>query len=133
MTVIQHQGRILVVEDDADLALLVAARLKAAGYEVHTEYSGACALGYAAEHQPNLVVLDVRLPDLGGYEVCEELRKLTHCGDVPVVMFSVMDETIDRERGFEHGADAYLPKSCAPSQLLNTIDQLLSPPEPVLA
>lgn len=126
MTATDH-GWILVVEDDEDASFILKSRLESAGYEVHAESSGARALGYAAEHEPALVVLDVRLPDLGGYEVCEELRKFDHCAEVPVVMFSVMDEPVDRERGFEHGADAYLPKSCGLSRLLHTIAQLLSP------
>ena len=129
---VQNPEQILVVEDDEDLLLILKTRLESAGYGVHTEASGARALGYAAEHDPDLVVLDVRLPDLGGYAVCEELRKLERCGDVPVVMYTVMDESLDRERGFEHGADAYVPKSSEFSQLLSTISQLLAGAEPAL-
>ena len=70
------QERILVVEDEADISLAMKARLEAAGYEAQTAIYGAEGIGRAMAHQPNLVILDVRLPDLSGFEVCRELRKL---------------------------------------------------------
>ena len=63
------QERILVVEDEDDIAFVLKARLESAGYEVHTEGYGATALSYATAHQPDLVILDVKLPDVDGFEV----------------------------------------------------------------
>ena len=119
------QERILIVEDEEDLALILQCRLEAAGYEVHVESRGASGLRYAVEQQPNLVILDVRLPDLGGHEVCREIRKHYDHSDLPVLIFTVVDEPLDDLHGFVSGADAYLPKACEPSQLLDTIERLL--------
>ena len=120
----QHQ-RLLIVEDDRSLVKVLKVRLESVGFEVHAESCGSTALSYAAEHQPDLVILDLRLPDIGGYEVCRELRKLYHPWSVPVLMLTGMDRPIDQVRGFAHGADAYLTKPCDPSELVRTIELLL--------
>ena len=117
--------RILVVEDEEDIALVLKARLESAGYEVHTETFGSAALSYAIEHRPDLMILDVKLPDLWGREVCQEIRKLYGRSDLPVLMFTVLNGPIDDILGFAAGADAYLTKDCEPAQLLDTVDQLL--------
>ncbi len=126
---VASQERILVVEDEADLAASLTARLEAVGYAVHTERSGSEALRYAAHHRPDLVILDVQLPDVCGYEVCEQLRRAVPHAELPVLMFSVMDTPADEMRGFASGADAYLPKRCRPTDLLQTIAQLLREPD----
>ncbi len=123
------QERILVVEDEDDIAVVLKARLQSAGYAVHTESYGSAAVSYAIEHQPDLVILDVKLPDLGGYEVCEELRKVYDRADLPVVMYTVMDGHNDDVRGFVSGANAYLSKECEPDRLLDTVEQLLQEPK----
>ena len=120
-----HRGTILVVEDEEPLARFMQWELEAAGFEVRAERCGKAALTYAAEHRPNLVVLDLRLPDLHGYQVCGELRKLFHPWAVPVVMLTGMARPVDQLRGFAHGADAYLTKPYAPSELVKTITMLL--------
>ena len=112
---------ILLVEDDDALAAVLAVKLKSVGYEVHAERCGTTALIYAAERRPDLVVLDLRLPDMDGYEVCRRLRGLYNRWDVPIVMLTGRDRPIDELRGFAHGADAYLSKPCEPLELLNTI------------
>ena len=117
--------RILVVEDEDDIALILKARLESAGYEVHTETYGSSALSYAIEHHPDLVILDVKLPDLWGRDVCQELRKVYERAELPVLMFTVMNGPIDDILGFAAGADAYLTKDCEPTELLDTVDQLL--------
>ena len=119
------QERILVVEDEADISLVLKTRLEAAGYEVQTAIYGARGISQAMEHQPDLVILDVRLPDMGGYEVCQELRKQYDYSTLPILMFTVMDGPIDDIYGLAAGANAYLTKACAPSELLDCVDQLL--------
>ena len=102
-----------------------------AGYDAHAEHSGQAALAYAAEHRPDAVTLDVRLPDMSGYEVCQELRRLYHRWDVPIVMVTAMDRPMDELRGLAHGADAYMTKPFEFSELLRTLSLLLgreSPP-----
>ena len=118
-------GRILIVEDEGDLGIVLEARLKSAGYEVHVERLGASGVEYAFEQEPTLVILDVRLPDLHGYEVCRQLRQRFSYEQMPVLMFTVMDGHIDDIQGLSAGANAYLPKACQPARLLDAVERLL--------
>ena len=120
-----RQKELLVVEDDPAVARVVQQRLQQAGFTVHAESSGTSALVYAAEHQPDLVILDVRLPDLSGYEVCKRLRALCHPWSVPVLMLTGMDRPSDQLRGFAFGADAYLTKPYEATELLKTVRLLV--------
>lgn len=120
-----REKKILVVEDEADMAALLRERLESVGYAVHTEGSGRAGLAYVAEHQPHLVILDLRLPDLHGYDVCRELRKACHPWVLPILMLTAMDQPIDQLRGFAHGADAYLTKPFDSDELLKTVTLLL--------
>lgn len=122
---VAQQGRILVVEDDQDVAMLLRMRLEAAGFDVQTVASGAAALTDAAEHPPRLVILDLRLPDISGYDVCRNLRRLCGPWAVPVLMLTGMDQPVDQLRGFAYGADAYLTKPYDAHELLQTIALLL--------
>ena len=122
--------RILVVEDDEQLADHLKRRLELEHFSVDTETSGSRALAYAAEHRPDLVILDLKLPDINGYEVCRELRKLYHPWIVPILMLTGMDKPIDQLRGFAHGADAFLTKPYEPAELLKTIHLLLGQTTP---
>ena len=119
------QERILIIEDEEDLALILECRLEAAGYEVHVESRGLSGIQHVMEHPADLVILDLRLPDMEGHEVCRELRKRYDHTDLPVLMFTVMNEPLDDLQGFAAGANAYLPKACEPSQLFDTIERLL--------
>jgi len=116
---------ILVVEDDLSVSRFLCALLESFGFAVHAERSGAAGVAFAAEHHPKLVILDLRLPDLGGYEVCRQLRRLYHPSVLPVLMLTGMDKPIDQLRGFAHGADAYLTKPCDPQELVKTVELLL--------
>lgn len=117
--------QILVVEDNPPLAKSLQELLELAGFEVHVASSGQSAIRHAAEHRPNLVVLDLRLPDMNGYKVCEQLRRFYHASAVPILMLTGMDQPIDQLRGFAHGADAYLTKPCQPPELIETVRLLL--------
>ena len=120
-----HAKHILVVEDDEALAQHLKRRLEAEQFVVEIVHAGTQALSYAAEHRPDLVILDVKLPDLNGYEVCRELHKLYHPWVVPILMLTAMDKPIDQLRGFAHGADAYLTKPYEAVEFLQTIRLLL--------
>ena len=121
------QKHILIVEDEEAEATLLKLLLESAGFQVHTEAGGKLALGYAFEHRPDLVILDLKLPDMHGYEVCQAMRKLSHPWPVPIVMLTGMERPIDQVRGFAFGADAYLTKPCDSNELLKTIEQLVQP------
>ena len=117
---------ILVVEDEVGIGRLLAAYLESVGFEVHHETHGESALRYVSEHRPDLVILDLQLPDIHGYEVCHELRRLYNSWALPIMMLTSMDASIDKLRGFAHGADAYLTKPFEPPELLPTVTRLLS-------
>lgn len=125
MTNTGPRKRILVVEDDEPLAELMKLKLESEGFEVTTQHRGAAALGYAAEHPLDLVILDLKLPDINGYEVAKELRKLYHPWVLPLIMLTGMDRPADQLRGFANGADAYLTKPYEPDELMRTIALLL--------
>lgn len=119
------EKEILVVEDDQAAARMVTLFLASSGYQVETAYTGGSALAYAAEHRPDLIVLDLRLPDMNGYEVARELRRIYHPWDVPILMLTAMDRPIDELRGFAYGADAYLTKPYESNDLLRVVALLL--------
>lgn len=127
-TIHDRRKRILVVEDEAKIAAVLKLGLEASGYEVHAEDCGRTGLCWALEHQPDLVILDVKLPDISGYDVCRELRKLHHSWTLPIMMVTAMDQPIDQLRGFGYGADAYLTKPFEIPEVVDTVALLLGPP-----
>lgn len=120
-----QRKRILIVEDMVPMAAMLQRLMESSGYDAHAEYTGSGGLGYAVHERPNLVILDLQLPDLGGYEVCRRLRLLLHPWVPSILMLTGLDRPIDQLRGFAYGADAYLTKPVDPDELLRTIDQLL--------
>lgn len=117
--------RILVIEDEEQLARFLQSLFESSGYQVHVEPNGTAALKYLAGEQVALVVLDLRLPDMSGYDVCRYLRQSFHSWALPVIMLTGMDRPIDQLRGFAYGADAYLTKPCDPFEILKTAALLL--------
>ncbi len=124
MEAFPHQ-QILLVEDEERIAGLLKRYLESVGFDVHSETHGAEALKFAAEHQPDLVILDLQLPDIHGYDVCKALRKQYHSWTLPILMLTAMDAPMDQLRGYAHGADAYVTKPFEPPDLLPTIALLL--------
>ncbi|HEX9780656.1 MAG TPA: response regulator [bacterium] len=120
--------RILIVEDDEALARVVKMRLQSVGYEARAESLGKKALGYAAAFRPDLVILDINLPDCSGYQVARELRRIFHPWPVPVLMLTVKNQPADQLRGFAFGADAYLTKPFDSSELFETVALLTQEP-----
>jgi DNA-binding response OmpR family regulator len=117
--------RILIVEDEVKIAGMLARYFEGEGYEVHAEHLGMAAIEDASRQRPDLVILDLRLPDIGGYQVSQELRKLYHRVELPILVLTAMDRPIDRVRGFAHGADAYLPKPFELADVGETVSVLL--------
>ena len=120
-----RRRRILVIEDEAQVATLLRRGLEAIGYDVEITATGDLGLAEAQAHQPDLVILDLRLPDRSGYEVCKALRQLYHSWIVPVVMLTGLDRPIDQLRGYAHGADAYVTKPFQFEELREVITLLL--------
>jgi two-component system phosphate regulon response regulator PhoB len=117
--------RILVVDDEPDITALVAYHLAKAGYRVSTAANGADALRSAREERPDVVVLDLMLPGLSGYEVLQELRKHEETRDVGVILLTARREEADRIRGLSLGADDYLTKPFSPHELALRVAALI--------
>jgi two-component system phosphate regulon response regulator PhoB len=103
-------ARILVVEDEADIARILAYNLGQAGHQVSIATGGQAALKLSLENPPELILLDLMLPDLSGLEVCRTLKSDPARRDIPVIMLTARSEEIDRVVGFELGADDYVVK-----------------------
>jgi two-component system phosphate regulon response regulator PhoB len=103
-------ARILVVEDEADIRQILAYNLGQAGYEILVADRGEQALALARENRPDLVLLDLMLPDMSGLEVCRNFKSESSLRDIPVIMLTARSEEIDRVVGFELGADDYVVK-----------------------
>jgi DNA-binding response OmpR family regulator len=119
--------RLLVVDDDDDLRSLVRGLLTRAGFEVLEAAAGRAALRVLHAERPALVVLDVGLPDLDGWQVLERIRDLS---DLPVIMLTARDEELDRVRGLRAGADDYVVKPFGRLELLARIEALLRRADP---
>jgi two-component system, OmpR family, phosphate regulon response regulator PhoB len=118
-------ARILVVEDERDIAALVAYHLTKEGYRVRTAEGGAEALEVVAAERPDLLVLDLMLPNFSGYEVLTELRKRQDFVDVPVVVLTARRDEADRVKGLELGADDYVTKPFSPRELVLRVAAVL--------
>ncbi len=118
-------ARILVVEDESDLAELVAFNLRQAGHTVSTAGTGSTALAEVQRKRPDLIVLDVMLPDITGVEVCRRLRRQEATQTIPVVMLTAKGEEVDRVVGFEVGADDYVVKPFSPRELVLRVEAIL--------
>ncbi len=118
-------SRILVVEDEADLAELVAFNLRQAGHAVTTAGNGSTALAEVRRQRPDLVILDIMLPDITGLEVCRRLRAEAGTARLPVIMLTAKGEEVDRVVGFEVGADDYVVKPFSPRELLLRAEAIL--------
>lgn len=125
MVEVATKGKLLIIEDEASIARLLRTYLTTAGYEVHTEGLGAAALAWLEHERPDLVILDLRLPDMSGLEICRILRQRFHSWSLPIVMLTGMNAPADQLRGYAYGADAYLTKPFEPPALLPTLDVLL--------
>jgi two-component system phosphate regulon response regulator PhoB len=118
-------ARILVIEDEQDIQEVLQYNLRAAGYEVASAFRGLDGLRRAREQRPDLVLLDLMLPDLPGTEVCRQLRASADTRDVPVLMLTAKHEEIDRVVGFEVGADDYVTKPFSIRELVLRIGAIL--------
>jgi PleD family two-component response regulator len=104
------KGRILVVEDDFDISNMLRIYFSGQGYEVQVAPRGGDALTLTRKQLPQLIVLDIMLPDMNGYDVCRELRSTTRTSHIPIIFLTQKDERSDKIAGLELGADDYITK-----------------------
>ncbi len=118
--------RILLVDDDPVLLKILGLAFHRAGYEVVVALDGPEALRKAEEKPPDLIVLDIMLPGMSGYEVCQRLRKLPGAEHTPIIMLSALGRVEDKLTGFSAGADDYLVKPITPQEMLTRVQVLLA-------
>ena len=114
--------KILVVDDDFHIAELITLYLHKEGYETRTAHGGRKAVEEFAKFSPHLVLLDLMLPEMDGYQVCGEIRKISA---VPVIMLTAKGETFDKVLGLELGADDYIVKPFDPKELIARVRAVL--------
>ena len=118
--------RLLVVDDDPGLLLAVSETLRAEGYEVATARRGADALVRVAEALPDLIISDIRMPGMDGYQLVRNLRSNARTRLVPIIFLTARDETADRIQGFRAGVDAYVTKPFEPEELAAIVTAILN-------
>lgn len=116
---------VLVVDDEAGISDFVSYNLEQAGYRTRVEATGKGALKSAGEETPDLVVLDLMLPDLSGFEVCKALRAKDATSRVPIIMLTARDDEVDKVVGLELGADDYVTKPFSPRELVARVGAVL--------
>jgi DNA-binding NarL/FixJ family response regulator len=117
--------RLLVVDDDPGLLLAVSETLRADGYDVKTARRGADALVIVAQSLPDLIISDIRMPGMDGYQLVRHLRSDPRSRLVPIIFLTAKDETADRIHGFRTGVDAYLTKPFEPEELGAVVASIL--------
>ena len=118
-------ARVLVVDDEREIVALVSYHLAKTGYQVVTASTGRDALEHAYREQPSLIVLDLMLPGISGFEVLEQLRADDRTRDIAVLMLTARREEPDRIRGLSLGADDYLTKPFSPEELVLRVGAIL--------
>ncbi len=119
--------KILVVDDDADLRRLMSLVLQMGGYDVVSAADGAEALAKVRLEAPNLVLLDIMMPEMDGFETCRRLRKLPEGANIPVIMLSAADQVADKVKGLKVGANDYITKPADSRELIARIEAQLRP------
>ncbi len=117
--------KILIVDDDIDSLKLIGLMLQRNGYEIIVANAGNQAIAKAQHDQPDLIILDVMMPDMNGYEVCRRLRAQDLTKNIPIIMFTAKTLIDDKVAGFEAGADDYLTKPTHPTELAARVRAIL--------
>lgn len=119
-------ARILVVDDDPEIVHLFTYALRRAGYQVEGALDGQTALEHARQAPPDLIILDVMMPGIDGYEVARQLRAEAATATIPIVMLTARALIADQVEGLQAGANSYLVKPVTPSVLVNKVREILA-------
>lgn len=119
------RGRILVVDDEIYIVHILDFSLGMEGYEVVTALDGEEALKKATENRPDLIVLDIMMPKMDGYETCKALKSDERTKDIPVILLSAKGRNVDMQTGYDVGADEYITKPFSPRKLVDRINTML--------
>lgn len=118
--------KILIVDDDVETLRLVGLMLQRQGYQIMAANNGSQAISMAKSDTPDLIILDVMMPDMDGYQVTTELRKDPELADIPILMFTAKTQVDDKVAGYDAGVDDYLTKPVHPAELIAHLKALLS-------
>ena len=121
-----EQPRILVVDDEPSIVKMVGKRLEVEGFQVSVAVDGQEGLAKAQSEQPDLIILDLMLPKLNGYEVCTMLKQDVRYQKIPILLFTAKTQDKDEQLGMECGANAYVRKPFRVPELLETIRKLIA-------
>jgi two-component system alkaline phosphatase synthesis response regulator PhoP len=119
------KGKILVVDDEVYIVHILDFSLGVEGYDVVTAFDGEQALAKVAQDRPDLIVLDIMMPKLDGYETCKRLKGDAATRNIPVILLSAKGRNVDQKVGFEVGADDYITKPFSPRKLVDRINSIL--------
>jgi two-component system alkaline phosphatase synthesis response regulator PhoP len=117
--------KILVAEDERDIRELIVFSLRYGGYEVLEATNGTEAVEVARNEVPDLILMDVRMPKMTGYEACQKLRSTPETANIPIVFLSAKGQETEIQQGLEAGATEYILKPFAPDELVRRVGQIL--------
>lgn len=119
------KGKILVVDDEVYILHILDFSLGAEGFEVISANNGELGIEKAKQEKPDLIVLDIMMPVLDGYETCRRLKRDAETKDIPVVLLTAKGRDLDKRLGFEVGAIDYIVKPFSPSRLIERIEEII--------
>jgi len=123
------QKKVLVVDDERHIVRLIQVNLERAGYQVVTAFDGAEALKKVAADKPDLIVLDIMMPRMDGFEVLKRLKAKPESSEIPVIMLTAKAQDADVFRGWASGVSAYLTKPFSPIELITFANRIFSGPD----
>jgi PleD family two-component response regulator len=121
-----YRGNLLLVDDTPNNLRLLSAMLTEQGYEVRRVVNGQMALKTAQANPPDLVLLDIKMPDMNGYEVCQRLKADGATRDIPVIFISALDEVIDKVKAFAVGGVDYITKPFSEEEVFARVENILT-------
>jgi PleD family two-component response regulator len=121
-----HRGNLLLVDDTPNNLRLLSAMLTEQGYEVRRVVNGQMALKTAQANPPDLILLDIKMPDMNGYEVCQRLKINPVTQDIPVIFISALDEVLDKVKAFAVGGMDYITKPFSEEEVFARVENILT-------
>jgi PleD family two-component response regulator len=120
------QGNLLLVDDTPNNLRLLSAMLTEQGYEVRRVVNGQMALKTARANPPDLILLDIKMPDMNGYEVCQRLKMDPDTQEIPVIFISALDEVLDKVKAFAVGGVDYITKPFSEEEVFSRVENILT-------
>jgi len=118
--------RILIVDDEPNIVLALELIMGKAGFEVQTVDDGEKAMHAIAEFRPDLVLLDIMMPKMGGYEVCQRIRSDASLKNIRIIMLTAKDRDVEKEKGMVLGVDSYMTKPFSTREVVAKVKELLT-------